>query len=83
MDWMENGVLESTLRELISNEHFNYRQAFKFGDKVELDFPAKGELRLSAPNARCHGRFTQIFRLGKIEQAILSQAAAYCNEHPL
>ena len=68
LDWTENGVLESTLREILTSEHDNFATAWRFGHLIVLDFPSKGEWRLSSPNERCHGRLTQIARQIKIKR---------------
>lgn len=68
LDWMENGTLEIVLTEIFTNEHKNLSQTFRFGSKFALDFPSQSGWRITAPNERCHGRFTQIARQWKIKR---------------
>lgn len=68
LDWMENGTLETVLTEIFTNENRNFSQSFRFGDKFALDFPSQSEWRITAPNERCHGRFTQIARQCRIKR---------------
>ena len=71
LDWMENGTLETVLTEIFTNEHKNFSQSFRFGSKFALDFPSRTEWRITAPNERCHGRFTQKARQYRIKRYIL------------
>ena len=71
LDWMENGTLETVLTEIFTNEHKNFSQSFRFGSKFALDFPSQTEWRITAPNERCHGRFTQKARQYRIKRYIL------------
>lgn len=68
LNWMENGTLEIVLRELFTSEHENLTQSFRFGSKFALDFPSQSQWRITAPNERCHGRYTQIARQWKIKR---------------
>ena len=68
LDWMENGTLETVLTEIFTNEHKNFSQSFRFGSKFALDFPSQTEWRITAPNERCHGRFTQKARQCRIKR---------------
>ena len=68
LDWMENGTLETVLTEIFTNEHKNFSQSFRFGSKFALDFPSQTEWRITAPNERCHGRFTQMVRQCRIKR---------------
>ena len=68
LDWMENGTLATVLAEIFTNEHNNFSQSFRFGSKFALDFPSRTEWRITAPNERCHGRFTQMVRQCRIKR---------------
>ena len=68
LDWMENGTLETVLTEIFTNEHNNFEQSFRFGSKFALDFPSRTEWRITAPNDRCHGRFTLLVRQCRIKR---------------
>ena len=68
LEWMEKGTLETVLSEIFTNEHNNFSQSFRFGSKFALDFPSRTEWRITAPNERCHGRFTLLVRQCRIKR---------------
>lgn len=68
LDWMENGTLEIMLAEVFSTQHSNLNQAFLFGSKFAIDFPAKNEWHLEAPDEDNPGEYMLIIRQSEIKR---------------